>query len=288
MLLYSFEDITLELVAWRSRSWQLAPTVTVSSCKLLASANFFMPDRLAKRNSICRNLHMNVEIYSRAQQLVVYMDGPEKLEQFLNVNPGCANDIVLHETLLFTAVRVSTTKTLILLNQMSKQALEHANEINQTVLHVAARVQNGPVLAILADHMSIECVSKSDSSSCTALHLLVSNVHMNRTLRYLVDSMIRKMNCFSLSVRDFRGKTILNYLLESEQFYQSEINLLETKMSLDSSCRVYFRRKDERARHVLAEFTSDLLRKLNADVMKIVHAYIAYDTLTQKRKLASK
>ncbi len=226
-------------------------------------------------------------MFSKAQALIMYETTPEKLDQVLTDNPECANAIVRDETLLFLAIRSNCVMAKTLIDKMSTSALEHADDLNRTVLHVAAYRQNVQIVEILLNKMSVECVSKVDLHSCTALHNLLGYATQAFNQFGLVDKMIRKMTICSFDVEDVNHRTILDHLIESQQVYQSEINLLETRMSLDSSCRVYFRRKDERARRLLVESTRELLAKLNADVMKIVHAYIAYDTLTPKRKLAS-
>ncbi len=228
------------------------------------------------------------QAFSRAQSLIVDELTTDKLQEFLIQNPECANAIVRHETLLFLAIRKSPSKASTLINRMSAEALDHANDLGRTALHVAALYSNLEVIKMLLHKMSVQCVSKPDLQSCTALHHVLHYENGHRSPP-LVRKMIRKMDCRSFNVEDTNHMTVLDHLLNSNRVYDSETSWVEAKMSLDTVCRVYLRQKDDkchkRARYLLAESLSSLVAYLHADVVTVVQEYIVDETRVCRKRV---
>ncbi len=178
---------------------------------------------------------------------------------------------------MFCAVRNGNPdKVSTLIPHLSKAILEHTNDMGRTVLHIAARCQNMGIVKILLSYMSMECVSKSGFHCGTALHILLGNG--TYTYNPLVLPMLQKMSTFSFDVQDVNCMTVLDNLVKQPNIYRNEIGFLETKMSLDTICRVYLRQKHESFRNqatkLLVQSCSCLAHFLHEDVLAIVYAYI--------------
>ncbi len=229
---------------------------------------------------------MSVVSFSWAKDLI--HNEANKLKDFLTREPECANIVVENETLLFWAIRSGPSTAIRLINRMSTKALEHVNDRNRTAWHMAAAYKNLEILGILLDKLSVECVSKVDCLSCTAVHYLFRYGTLPIPCE-LIAKIICKMDCCAFDVEDHTRMTILDYLLHANDMYKCEIGLAEAKMSLDTTCRVYLRQKDDkchkRARYLLAESLSSLVAYLNADVVTVVQEYIVDETRVCRKRV---